>query len=375
MSEPTVSRERVLAFRAATMSLDARRPRSDLVEVAGACGIQDTPPGNADVSLAARLDIDGPVVGDAVENKEAVLTWAMRGAPHLVPPADHAVFTLGVAPADGTRQQLWGQPEHALVEVEKAMMAAVGSSSPTKAEVSGAVTRQLPAELAPWCKGCDVHHPDENVFRAAPLLGRLVLTGTAPVRLARARTWVGAEAKGDVEALRRELLVRFLHCYGPTTSGHFAEWAGITKTDARQRWTAVADALVAVRVDGGDGGRGHKAFVLEADLAALEGSRGSGVRLLPAKDPFLQSRDRDLLFREAAHRKRAFPVIGGPGVVLSEAVPVGTWRGAAKSKRYDVTVEPFGKLSKAVLAQVEAEAERLAHVRGHSSATVVSSVG
>ena len=129
MSERAVRREQVLAFRAAAMALDARRPRADLVEVAGACGIQDTPPGNADVSLAARLDIDGPVVADAVERREAVLTWSMRGAPHLVPPADHAVFTLGVAPADGTRQQLWDQPEHALAEVEvEAEAAAVVSS-------------------------------------------------------------------------------------------------------------------------------------------------------------------------------------------------------------------------------------------------------
>lgn len=78
-------------------------------------------------------------------------------------------------------------------------------------------------------------------------------------------------------------------------------------------------------------------------------------RALPAKDGFLQARDRDLLLPDAAHRKAVFPTIGGPGVVLHEAIPVGTWRGAVKGKRFELTVAPFGTLRKAVWAEVEAE--------------------
>ena len=64
--ERRVTREQVLAFRAAAQSLDRRRPATELLDVAGACGVQDTPPGSADVSLAARLDVEGPVVEEAV---------------------------------------------------------------------------------------------------------------------------------------------------------------------------------------------------------------------------------------------------------------------------------------------------------------------
>ncbi|MCA1693176.1 MAG: winged helix DNA-binding domain-containing protein, partial [Actinobacteria bacterium] len=273
---------------------------------------------------------------------------------------------LGALPAEGTKEGLWGQPEHALVEVEKAMVAAIKSKPRAKGEVSEAATASLPEDLAPWCRACNVHHPSESVFRAAPLLGRIVLTSTAPVLLARAKTWLGADIKGDVEALRTELLLRYLRCYAPTTSGHFAEWAGIAKSDAKERWASVADALVPVRTP-------RKAFVLEDDLDALERPVPSrGVRLLPAKDAFLQARDRDLLFPEPADRKRVFPILGGPGVVLREAIPVATWRGAAKGKRYEVTVEPFARLSKTVLAEVDEEAERVAHVRGHQSTDVVT---
>ena len=360
-----VSRAEVLAFRAAAHALDRRRPAKHLPAVTRACGMQDTPPGNADVSLAARLDVDGPVIERAIATKELVLTWSVRGAPHLFPPEDLGVFTIGARPADGTFEGLWGQPEHALVEVERAMVATLGTEVRSKAEVSAGATASLPPELTPWCGACKVHHPNESVFRAAPLLGRILLTSTAPVLLVRAKTWLGADAAGDVDALRRELLRRYLHCYAPTTSGHFAEWAGIAKADARQRWAAVADALVPVEGE-------RRGFVLEDDLDALDRPPpATGVRLLPAKDAFLQARDRDVLFPDTAHRRAVYPTLGGPGVVLHAAVPVATWRGAARGRRYQVTVAPFSTLTRAVHAGIEEEAQRVARVRGHDVASVV----
>lgn len=362
MAGRRVGREQILAFRAAAHGLDERRPLDQLLDVVAVCGIQDTPPGSADVSLAARLDIDAAVADDAVATKRLVLTWSLRGAPHLTTPKDHALFTLGARPAEGTLSALWRQPEHALVDVEKEMVRALRSAPRSKGDVSSATTAVVPAELAPWCRGCAVHHPNESVFRAAPLLGRIVLTSTAPVTLTRAKTWLGAEAIGDVDALRTELLLRYLHAYAPTTSGQFAEWAGIGKPDAKQRWASVADALVKV----------GSAFVLEEDLHALEHAiPPTSVRLIPNKDAFLQARDRDLLFADTANRKKVFPMLGGPGVVLHEAMPVATWRGAGKGKRYEVTIEPFGRLGKAVRAEIEEEADRVARVRGHGSSAVL----
>lgn len=363
MADRRVGRGQVLAFRARRHSLAERRRRADLLDVVGNCGIQDTPPGNADVALAARLDLDGPVVADAVASKELVLTWSLRGAPHLLPRGDLPVFTLGARPADGTLQALWAQPEHALVEVERAMVAAMPSPR-TKAEVSGAVTRMVPPDLAPYCKACDVHHPHESVFRAAPLLGRIVLTGTAPVTLAPAAMWLGADASGEIDAIRTELLLRYLRCYAPTTSGHFAEWVGITKSDAKSRWAAVADAVVPVRA-------GKRGYVLEEDLEALVAAEPvRSVRLLPSKDVYLQARDRELLLPEEGDRTAVFTILGGPGVVLVDGEPAGVWR-AGRGKRYDLRWRPFGKIAKGVAAAVAAEAERVALSRGHESVAIV----
>jgi hypothetical protein len=356
-----VDRVKVLAYRAAAHGLDHRRSVDQLVDVVSTVGVQDTPPGNADTSLAARLDSNGPIAADAVASKTLVLTWSLRGAPHLIAPEDLPVFTLGVQPEAGTRADLCRAPEHALVEVEKGMVKALARGPRSKGDVSSAVTTMVPEELAPYCRACDVHHPNENPFRGAPLLGRIVLTSTAPVTLVSAKSWLGHDTTGDIAALRTELLLRYLHCYAPATPASFAQWAGITGADAKARWAAVKDAVVKV-------GRG---YVLEEDRIALERPEPvSGVRLLPNKDAFLQARDRDLLFPDPAHKKAVFPMLGGPGVVLSDAVPVATWRGAAKGKRYEVSVRPFGTLKKTVMAEIEAESQRIALVRRHEASSV-----
>ena len=364
MAGHTVTRAQVLAFRARAHSLDRRRPARDLLDVVAACGIQDTPPGNADVSLAARLDIGAPTAGPAIESREVAVTWAMRGAPHLVPAADLPVFTLGARPGEDTVHGQWGQPAGALAAVERAMVGSLRAKPRSKAEVSGAATASLPAELAPYCRPCDIHHPAESLFRAAPSLGRIVLASTAPVMLVRAKVWLGSDAQGDPDALGVELVRRYLHCYGPSTPGHFAEWAGVARSDAAERWEAVTGELVPVRTD-------RHAFVLAEDLDALKGVEPvRGVLLLPAKDVFLQARDRELMFADKDSRRAVFPQLGGPGVVLVDGEPRATWRGAAKGRRYEVRVEPLSRIAKAARSAIEAEAERVAGVRGHESATV-----
>ena len=42
-----------------------------------------------------------------------------------------------------------------------------------------------------------------------------------------------------------------------------------------------------------------------------------------------------------------------------------------RAKRYEIRVTPFATLTKATWADIEAEAERVAHVRGHEEASVV----
>lgn len=104
--------------------------------------------------------------------------------------------------------------------------------------------------------------------------------------------------------------------------------AGIAKSDAKKRWAALAGALVPVQ-----GVR--KGFVLEEDRDALmQPPASTGGAPDPGKGRVHPGRDREVLLPDSANRKAVFPILGGPGLVLHEALPVGTWRGAAKARRY-----------------------------------------
>jgi hypothetical protein len=81
-------------------------------------------------------------------------------------------------------------------------------------------------------------------------------------------------------------------------------------------------------------------------------------------DPLLQGRDRDVLVPDRRRQAAVWRSIGNPGVLLSGVDVVGTWRAKLTGKRLDVTVTPFGKLAAEQLAEVDAEAARVAAARG-----------
>ncbi|MFG1784394.1 DNA glycosylase AlkZ-like family protein [Rhodococcus oryzae] len=92
----------VVAFRLHAHHLTDRQPTDGLHEIAGACGIQNSPPGSALLALHARVvgvtqDRMDRLVG---EEKSLLQTWCMRGSPFYFPtrrrsrlhhgrPADH----------------------------------------------------------------------------------------------------------------------------------------------------------------------------------------------------------------------------------------------------------------------------------------------
>jgi Winged helix DNA-binding domain len=89
---------------------------------------------------------------------------------------------------------------------------------------------------------------------------------------------------------------RHLHAFGPSTPAGLAAWAGLANAHARGLWKLVDDELVEVRI-----GDRTRAWLLAADADALaDPPPARGVRLLPAGDPLLQARDRELLIADEA---------------------------------------------------------------------------
>lgn len=71
-----------------------------LLDAAGRCGIQNSPPGSALLAPHARVrNLTQERVADAVaEEKRLLQTWCMRGSPFYFSTADASVFTTGVLP-------------------------------------------------------------------------------------------------------------------------------------------------------------------------------------------------------------------------------------------------------------------------------------
>ena len=90
------------------------------------------------------------------------------------------------------------------------------------------------------------------------------------------------------------------------------------------------------------------------------------MRLLGGFDLFLQARDRELLVPDKSRHKQLWPILGRPGAVLSGTEIAGTWRPRAAGSAFTLRLSLWNKISKAVRAQIDAEAERLASHRGLS---------
>jgi len=245
-------------------------------------------------------------------------------------------------------------PTEALAEVASATKEALARGRALdKNELHEELRGRVREELMPWCRGCRSHH-------VAPMLWRYA-TVQAGVRLDFQRRYRLAKPGRTPSA--REALRRFLSFYGPARPADFAEWAGLARSHAQRLWDGVANELAEVRV----GKRG--AWLLRRDRDALESPPAAeGVRLLPPGDPYLQKPNRELLAPDSALRKRLFRPVASPGAVLRDGHLAGLWRVKAKGKGAEIAVERLGRLPR---ADLEAEAQRVAELRGAAEAKVV----
>jgi hypothetical protein len=106
--------------------------------------------------------------------------------------------------------------------------------------------------------------------------------------------------------------------------------------------------------------------VLAADVDRLASPpAASGVRLLGGHDPYVAQPDRATLVRDGALRKKLFPSVGRPGVVLADGVLAGLWRGHKKGDVLDVEVDWLGSP-----VDIAEEANAIAAVRDCGAARV-----
>jgi hypothetical protein len=318
-----LTRAQILAFRRHVGALDERLPRGRRsLRRAAWAGLQDSMPRAALLSIHARVEGTEP---STWEDSSLVQLWGPRHHAYVVAAEDLAVFSLGVLPDEAGSRRV-------AEDLAARVRALLGNARMTYGEAGRALGE----------------HPNRLRY-AAP-------TGTVLMRWEGARQptiWTVPPPEVDPRDARLELARRYLHVFGPTTAGAFAQWAGIAPQrgvvafDALRRW------LTPVRTPIGD------AWILTRDEATFRAARGpaASARLLPSGDAYflLQGDDRKVLVPDAHGRAALWTSRVWPGGVLVEGEIVGTWRRALGS----VTIQTWRRLSRTARDAVEAEAASL----------------
>lgn len=358
------SREQVVAYRVAAQQLDrsAKTVRSlAVLDI----GVQDAVGDAARLAFDARLastppvDVFGP-------DASLALMWSLRGAPYVHRRTDLGKLARALYPlseADATQRLSETGPSVQRAGIDALEQFAVAASTlrkvvarPTpKGEASTAVTKAIPEAMRRPCRTCKTSHISDAAMRAAALAAGLELQpGTSPPVLQRF-TSSKLVVKPDRAALT-SLARAYLSVLGPATPTQVANYLDVRRADLDQAWP---DDLVEVTV-----GRTTAWLPGECRRAFDNAKQPQLVRLLSGFDPYLQARDRDLIVPTKARHKALWPVLGRPGAVFIDGEIAGTWRPKASGKKLTVALDLFSRASADVRAEIDAEAERVAAVRG-----------
>ena len=136
---------------------------------------------------------------------------------------------------------------------------------------------------------------------------------------------------------------------GPATLRDFTWWSGLSGVDARLGLEIVKPELSKITVEGIE-------YWMAVDNQPVT-DRSSTAYLLPAFDEYAVAyKDRTAIVNPL-YLKQARYVIFDPVMVVNNQV-AGTWKRAMKKNAIDITLSPFGKLTKAQAKAIETAAGR-----------------
>jgi DNA glycosylase AlkZ-like len=302
-------------------------------------------------SLGVRLPgFTADDVTAALEAREALRTWPMRGTVHLVPSRDaHWMLNvLGRRALDGAakRRAFLGLPEKDADRAVDALAAALASG--------GRLTRTQCMQALGGA-GLDVsgrlgyhllwYASQRGVTCIAPHVG----TEQTFVLL---DEWVPDPHRLERDEALATITLRYFRSHGPTTRQDFQGWTGLPASDAKRGIAAAGGDLVGVRVDG------VEMFI---DPALLDTPRPAAAAIrsellaLPGFDEYLLGyKDRTLML-DPEHGQAIIP--GGNGVFQATIVRggrvIGIWRRSLTKQRVVIEVRPLVPVTAAERRRIE----------------------
>jgi len=355
-----VTRRQALALRMASLLL-RERPGGRLADVAGvvtwlgAMQAQDLASGLWSFGVRLpRFTVDE--VTAALERREAVRTWPMRGTVHFVPPRDvHWMLDLmgirALAGAAKRRASLGLSEEVAEHAVEVLGAALAGGGRLTRAQCMAVLADKGIGTAGQLGYHLLWYASQRGVLCIAPNIG----TEQTFVLL---DDWVPDPYRPDREEALATIALRYFRSHGPTTRQDFAGWTGLTAADARRGIAGAGDQLATIRVDGSE---------MYLDPALLDGMPPSAARMgkvlvLPGFDEYLLGyKDRSLMLADE-HQQAIIP--GGNGMfqatVVRDGQVIGTWKRTLSKTRAQITVRPLIPLRKTDPVRIEQAFEEYA---------------
>ena len=382
----TVTLEQVRGYRLRNHHLDAPLPAGAL-EGAVPCGAQNSPPGAWETALWNRAEgVTLSQLEEALYGRKTLLqAWSIRGVPLVFPTEEAGVFLAPLSARPGEEPWVYTRGitgaldalgmifDQLLPLVEGACACLEGETVVSKEALDRRLAALAEPELPPeartaWRAPSMYGRPDRQtvgeaavsfLLRPCAFRGRVVFgeregmypTFTAPVR------WLGRPLPEHPDG-ERELVRRFLRCYGPALPSHFQSWLGCSPRQAKRLWGAVREELAPVEVEG------RRRWALLEDLEALaRGEAGERLLLLGPHDPYLDLRDRDTILAEPAYQRQVWRTVGNPGAVVLGGRVVGLWTVRTRGDRLDAAVTLFEDLPAPRRSALAELAERCAAFR------------
>ena len=291
------------------------------------------------IGLWSRVDgLERDAVTRALERRSVVQGSMMRATIHLVSRRDYWPFVVGIRRA----LQEWWLRTHGrelsrreVAANDRKVRRALRGTTLSRAELEEVLGQRLgPAGVF------------VDLVRVPP-------SGTWERRradlYALAEEWVGPEDATEEEGV--ELLVRrYLKGFGPARPSEIADWASLDVTTTRR----ALERLELRRFQDEQG----KELVDLPRLPLPDAGTPAPVRFLPVWDATLLVHARRTQILPERYRPRIFntKTPNSANTFLVDGQVAGTWR----YEEGRVKLAPFGRLPKAVRAEVDEEAERLA---------------
>lgn len=383
---------RVRALRLHTHHLDAPLPADGLLQAAGVCGLQNSPPGAWETSAFNRVeDCSVCSLHTALHHDKTLLqAWSYRGVPVVFPTRDAGVFLTPLCARPGEDPWIYTKGiglaldflgmtvDQLLPLVRRAARCleteTVRSKESLDQRLADEARDSLPPDKRPlWDAPTLYGRPDRQtvggavvsfLLRPCSFEGRVVFgerAGATPTFTAPER-WLGSPLP-DRPHGEAELLRRFLHAYGPALAGDFADWLGASPAQAARLWNALPpEETVTVTVEG----RPRRMLAADLDMARdLPDPDGAGGRLLllGAHDPYLDLRDRGLILPDKKLQRTVWKTVGNPGVILQGGRVAGIWRTRTVRCGLELTLIPWQSPDGAAAARLTALAEAYAAFR------------